>query len=278
MRKLYVLILVLLFLSSTIQLSLADPTLEVGEEFKLTENSFDQPWRDSIDSQIFEVDFGDDSAVIRGGHQGEIKHTYASDGLYLVKVRPIDLDPTDGSGSNQPSGPWVEIGKVTVVIAHTPPEAKITADKMSAETGEDIDLDGSNSTGSYPIFNYAWDFGDGEKDNGRQTSHSYARPGEYTVTLTVTDELDATDSETTLLTVVSKEIPADIVTDDGEATEAVSDVQTTKAEEDTREAQQTDEAPINNGWILAGAVAVALGLGLGLYLRRRPHRESKRSS
>lgn len=137
-RSIHISILVLLvsgLLFSSLQASLAGSAFETafGEEFTLTETSFDEPWRDLIDSQIFEVDFGDGSVVVRGGHQGEIKHAYASVGTHVVKVRPIDLDPTDGSGTNQPSGPWTEIGRVRVVAAHTPQEATHTADEIPVE-------------------------------------------------------------------------------------------------------------------------------------------------
>lgn len=127
-----VLTLVLVF--ATVQVCVAvAPIVAYGEEFILTETSLDQPWRDLIDSQIFEVDFGDGSVVVRGGHQGEIKHAYAATGTHVVKVRPIDLDPTDGSGTNQPSGPWMEIGRVSVVAAHAPQEAADTADESPTE-------------------------------------------------------------------------------------------------------------------------------------------------
>ncbi|MCM8780109.1 MAG: PKD domain-containing protein, partial [Candidatus Omnitrophica bacterium] len=38
------------------------------------------------------------------------------------------------------------------------------------------------------IVSYAWDFGDGKRASGEQVTHTYARTGKYTVTLTVTDD------------------------------------------------------------------------------------------
>ena len=33
-----------------------------------------------------------------------------------------------------------------------------------------------------PVINYMWEFGDGTTGSGRRPTHTYARPGAYTVT------------------------------------------------------------------------------------------------
>jgi hypothetical protein len=57
-----------------------------------------------------------------------------------------------------------------------------------------------NASASYDpdgeIIQYIWDFGDGVKGYGEQTSHTYINPGEYKVTLTVVDEHWAYDKDT----------------------------------------------------------------------------------
>lgn len=53
------------------------------------------------------------------------------------------------------------------------------------------------------IFNYYWDFGDGETKNGKNTNHSYKKPGSYIVTLIVTDDGESY-TENISLTVLEK--------------------------------------------------------------------------
>ena len=57
----------------------------------------------------------------------------------------------------------------------------------------------SDSDGS--IVSYDWDFGDGSTATGSTASHSYAAAGDYTVSLTVTDDAGATDTMSSTVSV-----------------------------------------------------------------------------
>jgi len=72
----------------------------------------------------------------------------------------------------------------------------------------DVNLDMDNST----IVSYEWDFGDGNTSitTTSRTSHLYADMGIYNVTLTVVDNLGATDSDTVLF-VITVDLCAKIV-------------------------------------------------------------------
>jgi PKD repeat protein len=59
-----------------------------------------------------------------------------------------------------------------------------------------FDASGSTAPSGRTITSYVWNFGDGASGTGVTASHTYASPGTYTVTLTVTDSAGMTASTT----------------------------------------------------------------------------------
>ena len=65
-----------------------------------------------------------------------------------------------------------------------------------------VTFDASGSTdGDGTPSAYEWDFGDGTKGSGLMATHTYAKSGDYTATLTVRDNLHPTVTSTTSMTV-----------------------------------------------------------------------------
>lgn len=91
---------------------------------------------------------------------------------------------------------------------NTPPTAVVVADPLHGAAPHGVDFSGllSSDVGG-SIVSYDWDFGDTNSDTGAEVTHSFAAEGDYTVTLTVTDDKGATGTETTDITVGGQSVP-----------------------------------------------------------------------
>jgi PGF-pre-PGF domain-containing protein/PGF-CTERM protein len=152
--------------------------------------TFDVDGSDSTDNGeivSYEWDFGDGNNATGA----MASHSYADNGTYTVS-----LTVTDGEGNSNSTS-----AEVTVTDNDTQsPQAAIDAPDM-AQPGESVPFDGSDSSDDGEIVSYEWDFGDGTNASGETTSHSYADNGTYTVTLTVTDGANNTDTATKEITI-----------------------------------------------------------------------------
>jgi len=122
-----------------------------------------------------------------------ISHAYADDGNYVVTLTVTDDDGATGTATS------------TKTVLNRSPVAEFTESATTVFTGEVINFDASDSydpDGS--IVGYFWDFGDGANATGVVVDHAYADDGNYTVTLTVTDDDGATDVATSTKTVLNR--------------------------------------------------------------------------
>jgi PKD repeat protein len=133
--------------------------------------------------------FGDDSGDFRG--------RMLSEGQYTVTATPYS-----GRNATGEAGTPAEISFTLGDDGNQPPVASFTTTSTIGPVPLEVAFDARASSDSDgQITSYHFDFGDGNSDTGATTSHTYSTAGNYTVTLTVTDNDGATGTTTKQITV-----------------------------------------------------------------------------
>jgi PKD repeat protein len=130
----------------------------------------------------------------------------ASPGDYTVTTDGSALSPSDSSET-------ADSASTTVTVQEEPanedPTAAFDATPSAAEVGEPVSFGASaSSDADGSIASYEWEFGDGDTATGESATHAYDSPGDYDVTLTVTDDDGATDTVTQTVSVSEPATPA----------------------------------------------------------------------
>ncbi len=150
-----------------------------------------------VDGSIESYDwsFGDGNTA----YGATVTHTYANAGWYTVT-----LAVTDDCGARSAEAlAAVTVSEPDPCAGKEPPVADAGVDR-TADVGQVVNFDGRASYDpDGPVGSYTWDFGDGQTANGSIVGHAFGVEGEYTVTLTVTNEDDcgAGDSHEILVSV-----------------------------------------------------------------------------
>ncbi len=129
-----------------------------------------------------------------------VSHVYSSPGNYTVTLLVVD-------NANATASKTVVLF-VGVIGENVPPRAAFSSFPNATRVGEPVFFDASPSFDPDGfIVNWFWEFGDGSTGNGTFVSHTYFNTGNYTVTLTVMDNRNATDSVRKAVLVQSPNIP-----------------------------------------------------------------------
>ncbi len=150
-------------------------------------------------------DLGDGSPLVEWTMDVMV-HSYEADGTYVVTVHVVD----------EALVPSYDVS-VSVVVTNREPFAAIDVTPSSALTGEKFAFDSTRSGDlDGTIVAVGWDFGDGNTSVVAAPVHSYARPGEYTVKLTVRDDDGATATTQRPVSVLNREPTASFVLESAE--------------------------------------------------------------
>jgi len=110
---------------------------------------------------------------------------YAAQGLYTVSLQAKDED----GGASLPVTFTVQVRNLSPLVEAGPDQ--------TVRVGQSVSFSGAYSDLGNDTHTIVWDFGDGTAATGNLTpTHAYARPGTYTVLLTVTDHEGGVGVET----------------------------------------------------------------------------------
>ena len=84
---------------------------------------------------------------------------------------------------------------ITVRLEQSQLGVKFTASTARVKEGEKVQFY-SEIAGGFAPYSYEWDFGDGSTSTEEMPTHTYKTDGSYTVSLTVTDDRNNTETET----------------------------------------------------------------------------------
>ncbi len=139
----------------------------------------------------FSWGFGDGSTATGN----PVAHTYQNNGTFSAKLTVTDSNSVIASS----------IRTISVLPRDIAPIARFTSSPASPSVQRLVFFDG---TGSFDpdgfITGWDWSWGDAQTGFGPTTTHTYASPGNFTVTLTVTDDAGLTGTISMVVRVTSR--------------------------------------------------------------------------
>lgn len=130
---------------------------------------------------------------------------YYLEGLESARYH-VFVDGDDGGEFGV--GPAQFVNSVAPLPGAQPPKAVLHATPSSGPVPLAVSFDASNSTDTDgEIVSWKWQFGDNSNATGAAIVHTYQHEGNFTCTLTVTDDDDLTDSVIKLISVTGPNTP-----------------------------------------------------------------------
>lgn len=238
---------------------------EAGETVSFSDTSADP----EAGSLSHEWTFGDGETTTAANPD----HVYQAPGTYAVTLNVTDSqgqtdtitqqltvveaspdDQADDESDDEDDGDQADSGDDGQA-----PVAEIEVSPETPLVGQTVTFRDVSSDPDGEIASLSWTFGDSVSSEKTPANHTYAEPGEYTVTLTVTDDQGATNSTTVTIEV----LPADTV---GGGDEALNQA---AAEGDGNATNTTLGNESANGVPAVSALAVLATVAVAAAARRR---------
>ncbi len=158
-------------------------------------------WIAPKESGVYEITAAIASVNQDGTPLGDGVAVYAHD--VRVSGRAVDAKDQKVSGADDAAGPATAdaaakkgSGKQAPAVALSAPSAGVVGENLFFNGAGSSDPDGN-------VVSYKWDFGDGSTMQLPANTHTYAEPGTYVVTLTVTDNEGLSSSENATVAIQS---------------------------------------------------------------------------
>ncbi|MDI6916953.1 MAG: PKD domain-containing protein, partial [Thermoplasmatales archaeon] len=117
-------------------------------------------------------------------------HQYADNGIYTVTLTVTDIHGASNATSKQ------------ITVLNVGPTANFTYSPENPTDLEYVYFTDTSTDADGSIYQWYWEFGDGGTSNGQNPTHQYGEAGNYTVSLTVTDDDGATNATSKQITVI----------------------------------------------------------------------------
>jgi chitodextrinase len=136
------------------------------------------------------------SAFVDANVSVSASHSWSNVSSYAVRVVAQDEAGLNSSWSEALTVvvSQASSGNESPIALFVVPPTVISNESVVFDASGSVDPDGM-------IVSYVWDFGDGTQGTGKTPTHVYQAPGQYTVTLTVTDDTGLTSTMTRIVTV-----------------------------------------------------------------------------
>ncbi|ASJ13498.1 hypothetical protein A3L14_03210 [Thermococcus thioreducens] len=160
--------------------------LKVGEEVRFIDSSTDP------DGEVagWNWNFGDGSTST----ERNPRHTYSQPGKYTVLLTVEDESGLKNAYSKE----------ITVEPRNYLPTADFTFLPREPKAGEEVSFADKSHDRDGEVVSWSWDFGDGGTSSEAEPVHAFEKAGNYTVTLTVTDDAGGEDVKRLTIEVSTK--------------------------------------------------------------------------